>query len=92
MTDISPPLFCEPGTEKLPSRFLVFPRQDAPRVCEPSIATIEKAAAAKVFFESHFNQLLSTQVTQRSMRRRQMERKLFTMAVPSELRHFKRRE
>lgn len=92
ITDNSPALFCEPTPEHMPPRFLVFPRQDAPRLCEPSIATIENAAAAKIFFESHFNQLLGTKVAPRSMRRRQMERKLFTMAIPNEQRHCKRRE
>ncbi|CAN9197814.1 unnamed protein product [Alternaria alternata] len=92
ITDNSPALFCEPTPEHMPPRFLVFPRQDAPRLCEPSIATIEHAAAAKTFFESHFNQLLGTKVAPRSMRRRQMERKLFAMAIPNEQRHCKRRE
>ncbi|RYN55861.1 hypothetical protein AA0114_g3220 [Alternaria tenuissima] len=92
ITDNSPALFCEPTPEHMPPRFLVFPRQDAPRLCEPSIATIEHAAAAKTFFESHFNQLLGTKVEPRSMRRRQMERKLFAMAIPNEQRHCKRRE
>jgi hypothetical protein len=92
VTDSSPPLFWEPSAEHMPSRFLVFPRQDAPRLYEPSVATIEKVAATKVFFESHFNQLLSTKVTPRSMRCRQMERRLFTMAIPNEQRHRKRRE
>ena len=90
--DTSPSLSREPTAEHPPSRFLVFPRQDAPRLCEPSIATLETAAAAKIFFESHFNQLLSTRVTPRSMRRRQMEHKLFTMAIPNEQRHCKRKE
>ncbi|KAL5117417.1 hypothetical protein ACEQ8H_004733 [Pleosporales sp. CAS-2024a] len=48
----------EAVTGPMASRWLVFPRQDAPRLAEPSIKTIENAAAAKVFFESHFNQLL----------------------------------
>ena len=92
VTDNQPALYCEATPERLPPRFLVFPRQDAPRLCEPSVATIENAAAAKIFFESHFNQLLGTKVTPRSMRRRQMERKVFTMVIPNEQRHSKRRE
>ncbi|KAF1939844.1 hypothetical protein EJ02DRAFT_244232 [Clathrospora elynae] len=91
VTDSSPPLY-ESIAEQMPSHFLVFPRQDAPRLSEPSVATTENAAAAKVFFESHFNQILGTKVTPRSMRRRQMERKLFAMAIPNEHRHHKRRE
>lgn len=92
ITDNSPALFCEPTPEHIPPRFLVFPRQDAPRLREPSIATIENAAAAKIFFESHFNQLFGTKVAPRSMRRRQMERTLFAMAIPNEQRHYKKRE
>ncbi|CAE7015031.1 hypothetical protein CFE70_002608 [Pyrenophora teres f. teres 0-1] len=91
-TDTSPCLSRKPTVEHPPSRFLVFPRQDALQLCEPSVATIEIAASAKIFFESHFNQLLATRVTPRSMRRRQMERKLFAMAIPIEQRHCKRKE
>lgn len=91
-TDNSPSPFCEPIPDGSPSWFLVFPRQDAPRVCEPSIQTIEKAVAVKVFLESHFNELLSTKITPRSLRRRQMERKLLTMVTSEEQRHNKRRD
>jgi serine/threonine protein kinase len=81
----------EPSTERHNSRWLVFPRQDAPRVSEPSVATIENAAAAKVFFESHFAQLLAGKTTPRSMRRRKMERRLFSLAMPNEQRQEQRR-
>jgi serine/threonine protein kinase len=86
----SPPEF-EPSAERMASRWLVFPRQDAPRLTEPSVTTIENAAAAKVFFESHFNQLLGARATPRSMRRRNMERKLFVMALPNEQRQQQRK-
>jgi serine/threonine protein kinase len=86
----SPPGF-EPAAERMESRWLVFPRQDAPRLTEPSVATIENAAAAKVFFESHFNQLLAAKTSPRSMRRRNMERKLFVMAIPNEQRQQQRK-
>lgn len=92
VTDSSPPVFCEPITDHSPSRLLPFPRQDAPRLCNPSVSTIEKAAAVKVFFESHYNELLSTKVTPRSMRCRQMERKLLAMAASEEQRDCKRQE
>lgn len=72
------------------TQWLNFPRQDAPRLGKPSIATVEKAAAAKIFFESHFNQLLSTKVSPRSVRRRQLERQIFAMALPNEQRQHKR--
>jgi hypothetical protein len=85
------PLY-EPSIDQTSSHLLVFPRQDAPRLAKPSVATLENAAAAKVFFESHFNQLLGTRSSPRSMRLRQMERKLFAMALPNDQRHQKRRE
>ncbi|KAH3958497.1 hypothetical protein HBH98_076630 [Parastagonospora nodorum] len=80
-----------PSAERITSRWLVFPRQDAPRLAKPSVKTIENAAAAKVFFESHFNQLLGAKLTPRSMRRRNMERKLFAMALSNEQRQQQRR-
>ncbi|KAI8938614.1 hypothetical protein NX059_004486 [Plenodomus lindquistii] len=86
-----PPMH-EPSTDQMPSQFLVFPRQDAPRLCAPSVTTIENAAAAKVFFESHFDQLLTPKSSPRSLRLRQMERKLFAMAMANEQRYQKRRE
>ncbi|KAF1919260.1 hypothetical protein BDU57DRAFT_135267 [Ampelomyces quisqualis] len=81
----------EPAAERITSRWLVFPRQDAPRISEPSVASLENAAAAKVFFESHFNQLLGPGAPPRSMRRRNMERKLFAAALPNEQRQHQRR-
>ncbi len=80
-----------PSTVDHPTSYwLNFPRQDAPLQVKPSIATVEKAATAKIFFESHFNQLLVTKVSPRSMRRRQLERKIFAMALPNEQRQYKR--
>lgn len=38
-----------------------------------AIVTVEKAAAAKMFFETHYNGLTSEQTTRRSLRRRQLE-------------------
>jgi serine/threonine protein kinase len=81
----------ETSAERTISRWLVFPRQDAPRLAKPSVKTIENAAAAKVFFESQFNQLLRAKVTPRSMRRRNMERKLFAMGISNEERQHQRK-
>lgn len=83
---------CEPSNEQLSSQWLVFPRQDSPIFSRPSVSTVENAAAAKVFFESHFNMMLGTKPSPRSMRRRKMERKLCAMALPEEARHQKRQE
>lgn len=41
-----------------------------------AIVTVEKAAAAKIFFETHYNSVFSTSVTPRSMRRRDLEGEL----------------
>ena len=82
----------EAVAERLNAHWLVFPRQDAPRLAQPSIATVENAAAAKIFLEAHFNALLGTKVTPRSLRRRNVERKLFAIALPNEERRQKRQE
>ncbi|KAF2997623.1 hypothetical protein E8E13_004307 [Curvularia kusanoi] len=76
--------------EQCKVHWLHFPRQDVPLLNKPSIATVEKAAAAKIFFESHFNQLLSPTASPRSLRRRQLERKIFAMALPNEQRQYRR--
>ncbi|KAH7402378.1 kinase-like domain-containing protein [Phaeosphaeria sp. MPI-PUGE-AT-0046c] len=81
----------ETPTDRSTSPWLVFPRQDAPRFSKPSIATLENTAAAKVFFEAHFNDLLGPNPTPRSMRHRNMERKLFAMALPNAQRQQQRK-
>jgi protein-serine/threonine kinase len=50
------------------------------------VVTVEKAAAAKIFFECHYNELLSNTVTPRSLRRRELEGALYEDVVspPSE--------
>lgn len=80
-----------PEGEQCKIHWLNFPRQDVPRPNKPSIATVEKVAAAKIFSESHFNQLLRTTASPRSIRRRQLERRLFAMALPNEQRQSQRR-
>ncbi|KAF2746978.1 kinase-like protein [Sporormia fimetaria CBS 119925] len=82
----------ETADQQLNSRWIVFPRQDAPIMTEPSVATVERAVATKVYLESHFDTLLATKVTPRSVRRRTMERKLFAMALPNEERQRRRSE
>lgn len=68
----------------------------------PSVLTAERAAAAKIFLETHFNELLAPGPSPRSIRLRQLEAKLFSRPsgiesyTPSELDairlHFCRRE
>ncbi|KAL2064994.1 hypothetical protein VTL71DRAFT_4134 [Oculimacula yallundae] len=43
----------------------------------PTVVTVEKAAAAKVFFETHYNHVTSGALTPRSIRRRQLEGALY---------------
>ncbi len=42
-----------------------------------AVITVEKAAAAKIFFECHYNELLSNTVSPRSLRRRELEGVLY---------------
>lgn len=42
-----------------------------------AIITVEKAASVKIFLECHYNELVSSHLTQRSIRRRQLERLLY---------------
>jgi hypothetical protein len=78
------------GSKQLTTRWLHFPSQDTPRLSTPSIVTVENAAAAKIFFETHFNQLLGPRMTPRSVRRRRLESKLFALALSYEQRHQRR--
>ncbi len=48
----------------------------APLVVTPSIVTVETTAAAKIFFETHFNRILFGRNTPRSLRRRELESRL----------------
>lgn len=43
----------------------------------PAVVTVETAAAAKVFLETHYNELTSSELTPRSLRRRQLEAALY---------------
>ncbi|CZT03348.1 related to serine/threonine-protein kinase CBK1 [Rhynchosporium graminicola] len=43
----------------------------------PTVETVERAAAAKIFFETHYNNATSGAVTSRSLRRRQLEGALY---------------
>jgi protein-serine/threonine kinase len=51
-----------------------------------ALITIEKAAAAKIFFECRYNELLSNTVTPRALRRRELEGALYEDVTSSSLR------
>ena len=56
---------------------LQFPVQDAPLLNEPTVSSVEKAAATKAFFELHYNSLLNGPIeTSRAQRRQELERNL----------------
>ena len=65
-----------PSIEEDTGRFLMIPQQDTTIAGEPSIATVEAVAAAKTFFEIHFNSLLLEPVSPRTLRRRRLEQDL----------------
>lgn len=50
------------------------------------MATVEKAATAKIFFETHYNKLLTAGSSPRSLRRRELEHVLYdeTMLSPED--------
>ncbi|KAF2227884.1 hypothetical protein BDZ85DRAFT_277750 [Elsinoe ampelina] len=57
-----------------------------------SISTAEKAAAAKIYLEAHFNKLFAQDPSDRSVRRRSFERYLTSLPVTDEQRLFARME
>ena len=57
---------------------------------KPTIASVESAANAKIFFETYFNAMLSEEATPRSLRRRELELRLQTETLSSEQRQQER--
>ena len=62
--------------EESGTHYLTIPCQEAPVGAKPSVVTVEAATAAKVFFEIHFNSLLSDSASPRSIRRRRLEQEI----------------
>lgn len=63
--------------EESSSQYLKIPCEEAPTAGTPSVNTVESVTAAKVFFETHFNFLLSDSSTPRSLRLKKLEHKLW---------------
>lgn len=57
-------------------RLFDIPCQEAPLTATPSIVTVESVTAAKIFFETHFDGLLSDSTSPRSMRRKKLQHRL----------------
>ena len=55
-------------------------------VVTPTIKTVETTANAKIFFETHFNSILSGAPSARSIRWRELERKLLSESLTAEQR------
>ena len=65
-----------PPIQEDSGRVLMIPVQEAPIEAEPSIATVENVAAAKVYFETYFQKLLLEPSSPRSIRRRKFEQRM----------------
>lgn len=63
---------------------LLDPIEEKPEIVAPTIITVETAANAKIFFETYFNNLLSTEKTPRSYRRHKLEARLQMEAFSAE--------
>jgi serine/threonine protein kinase len=72
-------------------RVLRIPILDAPIINSPTIATVEKTAAAKCALEIHFQELLFEPHTPRSLRRERFEKRIFELGLPHEQRQSARR-
>ncbi|KAL8907030.1 MAG: hypothetical protein Q9207_001642 [Kuettlingeria erythrocarpa] len=60
------------------------PIEEKPEIVVPTIVTVESAANAKIFFETYFNALLSTERSPRSCRRHELEARLRMEAFTAE--------
>ena len=87
-----PPIQNGPTTiveRELPEKPLT-PIQESPLMIHPTIMTVETTANAKIFFETHFNSILSGQATPRSLRRHELENRLHSQSLSAEQRHEER--
>ena len=62
------------------------PIEEVPASVTPTVLTVEAAANAKIFFETHFNSLFNDQVSPRCQRRHDLESYLQTIALSPEQR------
>lgn len=70
-----------PPIQEDSGRFLMIPVQEAPIETEPSIATVENVAAAKVYLETHFQRLLLEPSSPRSIRRKKFEQRMADLGL-----------
>lgn len=67
-----------------PQEKLLTPIDEVPVLTRPSIVTVETTAAAKIFFETHFNSILSGQTSPRAQRLQDLELKLLAEPMSAE--------
>lgn len=67
-----------------PQEKLLTPIDEVPVLTRPSIVTVETTAAAKIFFETHFNSILSGQTSPRAQRLQDLELKLLAEPMSTE--------
>ena len=70
-----------PPIQEDSGRLLMIPVQEAPIEVEPSIATVENVAAAKVYFETYFQKLLLEPSSPRSIRRKKIEQRMADLGL-----------
>ncbi|GAB7360482.1 hypothetical protein MBLNU230_g8433t1 [Neophaeotheca triangularis] len=71
-----------PPIEEDSGYYLFIPVQEAPINIVPTVDTVEKASAAKVYLETSYNELMMEAQSPRSVRRRRFEQKLLDYGVP----------
>ena len=65
-----------PPIQEDSGRFLMIPVQEVAIETEPSVATVENVAAAKVYLETYFQKLILDPSSPRSIRRRKFEQRM----------------
>ncbi len=66
------------------------PIEETPVVVTPTVVTVETTANAKIFFETHFNSILSGQLSPRSLRQHELELRFQRAGLSSEQRQQER--
>jgi len=66
-----------PPIDEASGQYLLIPVQEAPIDVQPSVTTVENVAAAKIYFEAHFNELLLEPASPRTLRRKRFEQLMY---------------
>ena len=79
-----------PSIDESSPRLLTFPIQESTADVMPSVVTVEKVAAAKIYLETYFNTLYSQPASPRSLRRKHFEQKLLEVPMSDDDRQMAR--